>query len=150
MLKIVFVGLFISILIWISIFFVQAENSEFDNIKMVENQTEIISNKEPKIVKRKYILQKYVNLEETKMMKLKENSENRRLQINRFREIQNEIFERHKRVEFSKNLIFRQNRNIDKNIFSNQNYQKKYLYQQKKREAQKQMLKTMQGSYNDN
>jgi len=150
LLKIVFVGLFISILIWISIFFVQAENSEFDNIKMVENQTEIISNKEPKIVKRKYILQKYVNLEETKMMKLKENSENRRLQINRFREIQNEIFERHKRVEFSKNLIFRQNRNIDKNIFSNQNYQKKYLYQQKKREAQKQMLKTMQGSYNDN
>ena len=88
-----------------------------------------------------------IHLEEFRLVKFKEKLEKSRLKIERFRKIQNEIFERQKRVRFIKNLVFQQYRNIDKNIFSIQNPQKKYLYQQKKREAQKQMLEKIQGEY---
>ena len=93
------------------------------------------------------ILKIHKSLEDSRLLKFKEKSEKSRLKIERFRKIQNEIFERQKRVKFIKNLVFRQHKNIDKNIFSIQTPQKKYLYRQKKREAQKQMLEKIQGEY---
>jgi hypothetical protein len=139
------------ILLSISLFFIVFKKDNLDNEFNIK-RLNISSNEETKhynlqIQNSKFRQKPFISedLQNSKLMQFKENSEKSRLKIERFKDIKNELLEKQNRVRFMKRLAFRQYRNIGQTNFSVPSSQKQYLYKQKQREAKKKMIEKIQG-----
>jgi hypothetical protein len=110
----------------------------------------------PNFIEKKKIFEQNKKVEAVKkpLQILKEKSENRRLQIEKFNYIKNTIVSKHKSIELKKHLILNKKvreKYISKGSFAKRHSpQKKYIFLRKQQEAKKNILVQVKGEFNEN